>query len=779
MFKQILLSACTFLTCTHSYSQKLGVDPIDKIVDAMTLDEKLDLIVGSDGNVSTDATATIGSSAKLVPGAAGQINGIARLGIPATVVADGPAGLRISPTREGTSKTFYCTHFPIGTVMSSTWNTQLVRSVGAAMGDEVKRYGVDVLLAPATNIQRNPLNGRNFEYYSEDPLLSGKICAAMVSGVQSNGVGTSLKHFALNNQETNRTSNNVIGTPRTFREIYLRPFEIVVRESQPWTVMTSYNKINGTMASERADLVTSILRHEWGFEGMVMTDWYGGQHASAQMEAGNELLMPGKASQREEIRRAVLNGHLSMEIIDRNVRRILEYIMKTPRFKGYVADNNPDLKAHAAVTRAAALEGMVLLKNDKKSLPLSSKVKKMAVFGRTSYDFIAGGTGSGDVNHAYVVNLIDGLENAGFTVDASVRSAYEKYIPEAKAVTPQPEGKFAAFLPKHLVPEMDLSDVNLAAVARDNDVAVVTIGKTSGEFADRYISDNFNLTAAEKKMLSDVCGAFHKAGKKVVVVLNVCGVIETRSWIDGPDAVLTAWLPGQEGGNSVADILVGKESPSGRLPMTWPAAYDDVPSKDDFPHPDDISDKQLTESLEGFADKRTEGNRRNFDYTEYNDGIYVGYRYYTTKDVKVSFPFGYGLSYTSFKYGRPEISKDQNGNLTVKVNVKNTGKTAGKEVVQVYVAAPGKDMPKPLRELRGFAKTRSLASGESQTVEIAIPFTSLASFNEQGSCWQVESGDYTVMVARNAADAKPLTATVSLDGGVTERTGTWLLPEQK
>lgn len=758
---------------------KFGVDPLDKVISAMTLDEKLDVLIGSSGNQSTDANATIGNASELVPGAAGQLNGVPRLGIPSTVVADGPAGLRIQPKRQGTDKTFYCTHFPVAMLMSATWNTQLVKEVGAAMGNEVKHYGVDVLLAPATNIQRNPLNGRNFEYYSEDPLLAGNICAAMVGGVQSNGVGTSLKHFALNNQETNRTSNNVIGTPRTFREIYLKPFEIVVKQAQPWTVMTSYNKVNGTMTSERCDLVTEILRHEWGFKGMVMTDWFGGQNAVAQMEAGNDLLMPGKVNQREEIRKAVLNGRLSMEIIDRNVRHILEYILKTPRYQGYTADNNPDLKAHAVVTRNAALEGMVLLKNAKNALPVSNKVKNVAVFGRTSYDFIAGGTGSGDVNHAYVVSLIEGLNNAGFTVDPALKKAYEAYIPEAQAKMPKSTNQFAAFLPKHLIPEMNLSASELQASARNNDVALITIGKTSGEFADRYISDNFNLTAAEKKMISDVCAAFHKAGKKVIVVLNVCGVIETKSWIGGPDAVLTAWLPGQEGGNSVCDILTGKETPSGRLPMTWPVSYNDVPSKADFPTPDEISDDQLLEALKGFADVRTSGERKNFDYTEYNDGIYVGYRYYTTKNVPVSYPFGYGLSYTSFKYGKPVVSKDAQGNLTLTVEVKNTGKVAGKEVVQVYVSAPGKDMDKPARELKGFAKTRKLNPGESQTVSIAIPYESLASFNEKDSQWQVEAGTYTVMVAKNAADAKPLTATVSEEGRVTETVRPCLLPEQK
>lgn len=757
---------------------KLGVDPIDKVISAMTLDEKLDMVIGAAG-IDTDASSTIGSSAERVPGAAGQLNAIPRLGIPAIVVADGPAGVRINPTREGTKQTFYCTHFPVATVVSSTWNTELANQIGKAMGDETRHYGVDVLLAPATNIMRNPLNGRNFEYYSEDPLLAGKICAAVVNGVQSNGVGTSVKHFALNNQETNRTSNNVIGSPRTFREIYLKPFEIVVKEAQPWTIMTSYNKINGTMSSERADLVTEILRHEWGFNGMVMTDWFGGQFAEAQMQAGNDLLMPGKKSQREELKKAIVNGHMSLEIIDRNIRHILEFIMKTPTFKGIEADNNPDLKAHATVTRNAATEGMVLLKNDGNVLPLEGSTKKVAVFGRTAYDFIAGGTGSGDVNHAYVISLTEGLKNAGLKIDKTVQKAYEKYIPAAKAAQKSDTELIGQFMPKKLIDEMQIADDMLAKAAKDNDMAIITIGKTSGEFLDRKVSSNFNLTMAEQSMINGVCDEFHKAGKKVVVILNVCGPVETASWTSKPDAILNVWLPGQEGGNSVADVLTGKECPSGRLPMTWPLTYNDVNNKADFPMPDEISNETISKTLEGFTDKRTNGSTRNFDYTEYNEGVYVGYRYYTTKNVKVAYPFGYGLSYTTFEKSVPEAKVNADGDITVKVSVKNAGKTAGKEVVEVYVSAPGKDMDKPARELKGFAKTRKLAPGDAQTVEITIPYESLASFNEKDSRWQVEGGEYKVMVTDNAADAAPLTATVTEKAGITETVRPCLLPEMK
>ena len=781
MKKKTMLATLAVALVSHegiAQTPRLGVDPIDKVIEAMTLDEKLSLLVGSEGNRQSDAKVTVGNSSALVPGAAGELNAITRLGIPSTVLADGPAGLRIDSIRKGFEGTFYCTHFPISTVMSATWNTELVEQVGMAIGDEAKHYGVDVLLAPSTNIQRNPLNGRNYEYYSEDPLLAGKICAAMIKGVQRNGVGTSLKHFALNNQETNRSANNVIGSPRTFREIYLKPFEIAVKEAQPWTVMTSYNKINGTMASERCDLITEILRKEWGFRGMVMSDWLGGENAVAQMEAGNDLLMPGKLSQREKIRKAVLNGHLSLEIVDRNVKHVLEYILRTNRFNGILPDNAPDLKAHALTTRQAATEGIVLLKNEKHTLPLSTKAKLVAVFGRSSYDFIAGGSGSGNVNHAYVINLLDGLQNAGLVVDETVSADYLKYIPLAKEKLVMPEGPFAALLPKPLVPEMPLDEAKIAQAARDNDLAILTIGKSSGEFADRKVADDFNLSEEELAMVEKVSKAFHRAGKKVVVILNVCGVVETRNWVDKADAVLLAWLPGQEGGNSVTDILIGNVSPSGRLPMTWPLTYDDVPSKEWFPCTDSISNELLTSSMAMTSDSTAREQMANFDFTEYKDGIYVGYRHYCSKHKPVAYPFGYGLSYTKFKYTNPSATTDAFGNITVKLDVKNIGSVAGKEVVQVYVSAPGKDMEKPEREMKAFLKSRCLNPGESQEIVMTIPYADLASFNEADSQWQVEEGDYKIMVAKNAGDAEPQVLTIHVNGGITEKVRPCLLEEQ-
>ena len=548
---------------------QLGKAPLEKVIQAMTVDEKIRLLTGT-GEVAEDILVAVGETDKIVPGAAGTTYPIPRLGIPAMVMADGPAGLRISARRDSCPRTFYCTAFPVATLLASTWNTDLVQQVGQAMGNEVLEYGCDILLAPALNIHRNPLCGRNFEYYSEDPFLTGKIAVAMVKGIQQNGVGTSVKHFAVNNQETNRIANDAILSPRAMREIYLKGFEMVVKEANPWTVMSSYNKINGVYTSESYDLLTTILRKEWGYQGMVVTDWFGGRDAVGQVQAGNDLLMPGKIRQQDSIRQALKTGKLSMADVDRNVRRVLELILKTPRFKGYPYSEQPDLKAHASVTREAAAEGMILLKNDGKTLPLAADVRDIAVFGNTSYQFIAGGTGSGDVEEAYSVSLEEGLTGAGFILDKGLKQHYLDYIRAEEAKIDWK--KYNHVTPPRIV-ECTLDEGLIRRKAEETDMAMITIGRNAGEYSDRKVKDDFELCADEREMLEKVTRIFHQEGKKVVVILNIGGVIETASWKDRPDAILLAWQGGQEGGNSVADILSGKVNPSGKLPMTFPVRY--------------------------------------------------------------------------------------------------------------------------------------------------------------------------------------------------------------
>ena len=740
------LVATTFMACGPSAPQ-LGKASLDDVIAAMTLEEKAHLVIGTGMAGFTGDSAVIGETKALVPGAAGTTYPIERLGIPAVVLADGPAGLRINPKREGDSATYYCTHFPIGTLLASTWNQELVESVGKAIGNEVLEYGADVLLAPALNTHRNPLCGRNFEYYSEDPVVSGKIAAAYVNGVQSNGVGTSIKHFAVNNQETNRMANDARVSPRALREIYLKGFEIAVKESQPWTVMSSYNYLNGTYTSENKELLSALLRDEWGFKGMVMTDWFGGKDAVAQMIAGNDMLQPGQDKQYEAIVKGVKESKLDEAVLNRNVKRILEMILRTPRFKGYEFSNKPDLKAHAAITRQSATEGMVLLKNEKEALPFTSQVKNIALFGCTSYDFIAGGTGSGNVNRAYTVSLLDGLTRAGYRVNENLKSQYEQHIiSENKRNEPKEKNQMSAFLPKPRPTEMVPSKALLKEMAAGSDVALITIGRTSGEFLDRTVAD-FNLTKEEFSLIQSITNEFHSAGKKVVVVLNIGGVIETSTWKNLPDAILCAWQAGQEGGNSVVDVLSGKVSPSGKLTMTFPVKFEDAASSKNFPTEGAMGDMD-------FMSPKKKTNKPLWDYTNYEEDIYVGYRYFDTFGKQVSYPFGYGLSYTSFSYENPRIKEDKD-KYVITVTVKNTGKYSGKEVVQLYASAPDRmHANKPEKELKAFMKTKNLKPGESATVVLTVGTSELASFDEQSSSWIVTPGVYQFQIASSSRDIK-------------------------
>jgi len=742
-------------SCTSKEGLKLREDNIDEIIAAMTLEEKAQLIIGVGmPGIPVDQPVIGASDAGKVPGAAGFTANIERLGIPAIALCDGPAGLRISPTREGDDQTYYCTHFPIGTVLASTWNTELVESVGEAMGNEVLEYGGDVLLAPAVNIHRNPLCGRNFEYYSEDPVVTGKIAGAYIKGIQKNDVGTSIKHFAFNNQETNRMNNNALLDTRTIREIYLRGFEIAIKESDPWTVMSSYNYVNGTYTSESHDLLTKTLRGDWGYKGLVMTDWFGGANGADQVAAGNDLLQPGRQTQYNDIVSGVQAGTLSEEDVNTSVKRILELVVKSPTFKGYKYSNKPDLKAHAEVTRNSAVEGMVLLENNG-ILPLKDE-KKVAVFGNAAYTWIAGGTGSGDVNRAYTVNLIEGLQNAGYEANTELKGEYEKWFEAEDARNAEKNAeRQSSFLPAIRPSEMAVAKSVLAEQAKTQDVALVAIGRLSGEGYDRNIEGDFELSKAELTLLKDVTAAFHAQGKKVVVVLNIGGVIETASWKNTPDAILCAWQGGQEGGNSVADVISGKANPSGKLTMTWPVMFTDHPSSANFPI------GKTAAMLNMKFDGQTKNVEKDVDYTQYEEGIWVGYRHFDTKKVNVSYPFGYGKSYTTFEYSNATIKADGD-KYVVTVDIKNTGNYEGKEVAQLYVTAPKSNIEKPSHELKAFAKTKALKPGESETLTMTVCACYLASFDVAQNAWSTEAGTYTFAVGASSRDIKAeLTAEVA------------------
>lgn len=783
---KVCLMSVTMMACSGPAKQASDDETVKAIIAKMSLDQKAQVLIGTGMfiNLPDSILAKFGGSAKdngmdstynnmvkhirsYLPGAAGNSSEFPELGVSSQVLTDGPAGLRIQPKREGTEQTYYCTAFPIATVLASTWDTELVTNVGKAMGNEVLEYGSDVLLAPGMNLQRDPLCGRNFEYYSEDPLVTGKMAAAMVNGIQSNGVGTSIKHFAANNQETNRMSVNTVVSQRALREIYLKGFEIAVKESNPWTVMSSYNKINGVYTSESNDLLTKVLRNDWGFEGYVMTDWGGGSDVVAQMNAGNDMIQPGKPEQIKELVQAVNEGRLDEKVIDQNLGRIFKIMLKTPKFKGYAYSSKPDLTAHAQVTRQAATDGMVLLENREAALPLAAETKKVAAFGNSSYDFIAGGTGSGDVNEAYTISLMQGLENGGYTADHELSANYEKHIADERAKGVKSDNWLTSLMGgKVPVAEMNVTKAMAQKMAETNDVALITIGRNSGEGGDRKpVEGDFYLTATEKEMIQNVSAAFQAKGKKAIVVLNIGGAIETASWAKTPDAVLLAWQPGQEGGNSVVDVLSGKVNPSGKLAVSFPVNYSDAPTSKTFPGHEiqsDVVDNTADQS--GFSFMR----RVPWEVV-YDEDIYVGYRYYNTFKVPVAYEFGYGLSYTTFEYSNLKLSSNEfTGELTATVDVKNTGSVAGREVVQLYASAPKGKLEKPEEELVAFGKTKALAPGASETMSFTIKTDDLASFSEAVSGWVVEAGEYTLKAGASAIKINQ-TATFSvaadIDGG--------------
>jgi len=721
-------------------------DKIEKIIGSLTLEEKIGMIVGdgrflinSENEKIADVFIASRNSKMVIP----------RLSIRTTALTDGPSGINKGPAPEGAKDYTYTTAFPTSTCLAATWNTELVENVGKAFGNEVLEYDYDLVLMPALNLHRNPKGGRSFEYYSEDPLLSGKLSASMVNGLQSNGIGATLKHFLANNQETNRRKYNAVVSQRALREIYLRGFEIAVKESKPKAIMTAYNKLNGFYTPEIPELLQDIVRKEWGFEGLYMTDFdmhYG--DAVAQVRAGINMIMSGSLVELSQLKAALKNKTLDESKLDENLFYNMQLKLSSPSMKEYNPSLKPDLEAHAKIAREATGEGMVLLKNANSTLPIKKK-KRIAVFGKISYYSIAAGTGSGGIrSNKYEISVNEGLKSAGFKVLKELEKNYMDFIEKTKRENLVPDyfnnpkmrkdngikdDQAPPHFKKRLVAfskEQAVSKTNISKYESNSDMAVITLGRSGGE---NYENGYLPISQIELDLVKDVCTIFHTAGKKVIVILNVGGVWETASWRDYPDAILMAWQPGQEGGHAVADILKGAVNPSGKLPDSFPMKYEDVPSASSFPG------VPANDPINSF----------------YEEGIYVGYRYYDSFNVPTAYEFGFGLSYTNFEYADLKLSQSSfSSKMKVTMKLKNTGEVAGKEVVQLYLAAPSTVIEKPVQELKGFAKSKLLQPGESQQLSFELDERSLASFWNGISSWVADKGSYEVRMGASSKDIR-------------------------
>lgn len=775
------------------------------------------------------------SDESAVAGTVGFINGVKNdetgVDIPATKLMDGPAGIRISATVEGDPKTYYATNFPSATVLASTWNKELVQEIGESAGEEGKEYGVDIWLAPGMNIQRHPLAGRNFEYFSEDPLLSGMMGAAIVNGAQSNGIGTTIKHYVANNSEINRRTANTVITPRAMREIYLRGFKYTVQHAQPWAMMSSYNLVNGTQVGERKDLMDTIARGEWGFDGFVMSDWWAGWDPVAMLKAGVDVIQPGSTWRFGHsddwgpfIKAAYESGELTDADLDKNIVRTLKQVLKTPSAQGYNFSRTPNLAAHADKARQAAEEGIVMLKNNNNALPLAADAT-VASFGIGQYATLPVGGGSGSVNSEHIISINEGLEAEGFELNADLAAIYhaaydtsgltgsrdaedsnfnaDKYCQGGAAPgETNPAGSFA------VCREPNLTDEQITAAAANSDVAIITITRTTAEGSENpaeaeevevdgnpvTMSEGYYLNSIERSLITRVSEAF--GDKPVVVVLNVGNAIDTAAWRDEVDGILVTYLPGQEAGEAVANIISGDVNPSGKLAQTFPMNLESVSSysEDGGSFPGKYEDNYINEGPRDVPelnyDDQVLANNDHRDFNQYyNDDIYVGYRYYSTFNVPVAYEFGFGLSYSTFEFSgskaastlSSEGSKGSKGSVTITTTVSNTGSVAGKEVAQVYISAPTSKLAKPTIELKAFAKTDELAPGGSQQLTLNISAEDLASFVQDNNQWIVESGRYTAFISSSSDidGVKPVMFYVDKEIVVNETTpGTIALQEE-
>jgi len=652
---------------------------IQSMISQLTLEEKAALCTGA-------------SSWTTVP--------VERLGIPEMVVSDGPHGVRRVPDGKSLMMaSLPATCFPTASCLAATWDVDLLREMGEALADECIALNVDVLLGPGVNMKRSPLGGRNFEYYSEDPYLAGEMAANLINGVQSKGVGTSIKHFTANNQEFQRFSISAIVDERTLHEIYLPAFEAAVKTARPWTVMCAYNKLNGTFCSEHHTLLVDILKTKWGFEGLVVSDWGAVHDRVASLKGGLDLEMPGPQDHRvQAVVEAVRSGELDEEILNESVQRILNIVFKaqvTPKGGEF------DVEAHHNLARKIASEGMVLLKNNG-ILPLK-KLQHIAVIGQAAQEPYFQGGGSSHINSTKVAIPFKELQALAGEVELSYTEGYSK------------DGT----IHQNLIDEA-------VCLAQSSDVALLFLALPSFKESEGYDRSDLDFTKPQIALIKAVA----KVQPNTVVILNNGAPVAMSAWIDDVAAVLEAWMMGQAGGGAIADILFGKANPSGKLAETFPIRVADTPAYINWP---------------GEAGE-----------VRYGEGIFIGYRYYDAREIPVLFPFGYGLSYTTFAYNNPKISattfKDVDG-LVVTVDVTNTGDVIGKEIVQVYVHDQKSNLVRPPKELKGFAKVE-LQPGETKTVSIELDFRAFAYYHPRYRQWITEDGDFDILIGASSGDIR-------------------------
>jgi len=654
-------------------------DKIKSIIDKMTLEEKAELCTGASAWTTTP---------------------IEHLGVPEIIVSDGPHGVRRVPDAKSlVMSSLPATCFPTASCLASTWDVDLLQKMGEALAEEGIALNVDVILGPGVNMKRSPLGGRNFEYYSEDPYLAGEMAASLINGIQSRGVGTSIKHFVANNQEFQRFCINAEVDERTLREIYLPAFETAVKRTQPWTVMCAYNKLNGTYCSENHALLVDILKDEWGFEGLVVSDWGAVHDRVASLKGGLDLEMPGPQDSRvQAVVETVRSGALDEQILNESVRRILNIVFKAQETsKG----GEFDVEAHHTLARKIAAEGMVLLKNNG-ILPLEGH-QHIAVIGRAAKEAHFQGGGSSHINPTKVAIPFKELHNLAGEAELSYAEGY----------------------PTDATFHQELID-QAVGIAQTADVALLYLALPSFKESEGYDRPDLDLTEQQIALIKAVA----KVQANTVVILNNGAPVAMSAWIDDVSAVLEAWMMGQAGGGAIADILFGKVNPCGKLAETFPLKIFDTPAHINWPG--------------GAGEVR------------YGEGIFIGYRYYDAKGVPVLFPFGYGLSYTTFAYGNPEVSattfNDVDG-LEVTVDVTNTGKVAGKEIVQVYVHDQKSELVRPHKELKGFVKVE-LQPGETKTVSVELDFRAFAYYHPRYQQWITEDGDYDILIGASAADIR-------------------------